>query len=50
MSNQDPAWPVALDAYNSMAKAYAAAIEENPRSIYYERPAMLGLLPDVSGR
>jgi len=32
-----------------MAEAYAAAIEENPRSIYYERPALLSLLPDVSG-
>ncbi|MCK4410428.1 MAG: GNAT family N-acetyltransferase [Candidatus Eisenbacteria sp.] len=41
--------PVALVAYNSMAEAYAAAIEENPRSTYYERPALLGLLPDVSG-
>ncbi len=42
--------PVALDAYESMAEAYAAAIEKNPRSIYYERPALMGLLPDVSGR
>ena len=42
--------PVALDAYDSMAEAYAAAIEENPRSIYYERPALLDLLPDVSDR
>ena len=50
MSNQDQTRPVALDAYDSMAEAYAAAIEENPRSIYYERPAILGLLPEVSGR
>jgi len=42
--------PAALDAYDSMAEAYAAAIEENPRSIYYERPAIVELLPDVSGR
>jgi SAM-dependent methyltransferase len=42
--------PVALDAYDSMAEAYAAEIEKNPRSIYYERPALLSLLPDVSGR
>ncbi len=41
---------MALDAYDSMAEAYAAAIEENPRSTYYERPAVMELLPDVSGR
>ena len=33
-----------------MAEAYAAEIEKNPRSVYYERPAILSLLPDVSGR
>ena len=42
--------PVAVAAYESMVEAYAAAIEENPRSIYYERPALVDLLPDVSGR
>ena len=50
MSSREQTRPVALEAYDSMAESYAAAIEENPRSIYYERPAMLGLLPDVSGR
>ncbi|MFH1689763.1 MAG: class I SAM-dependent methyltransferase [Candidatus Eisenbacteria bacterium] len=50
MSDRERTRPVALEAYDSMAEAYAAEIEENPRSIYYERPAMLGLLPDVSGR
>jgi len=50
LRNQEQTRPVALEAYDSMAEAYAAAIEENPRIIYYERPAMLGLLPDVSGR
>jgi len=50
LSDKKQAKPVALEAYDSMAEAYAAAIEENPRSIYYERPAVLGLLPDVSGR
>jgi len=47
--DEDRPRPVALDAYESMAEAYAAAIEENPRSIYYERPALVELLPDVSG-
>ena len=50
VSDQDRSQPVALDAYDSMAEAYAAAIEENPRSTYYERPAIMDLLPDVSGR
>lgn len=50
VSNEDRSRPVALDAYDSMAEAYAAAIEENPRSTYYERPALMDLLPDVSGR
>ena len=50
LSNHDQARPVALDAYDSMAERYAAEIEENPRSIYYERPALLDLLPAVSGR
>ncbi len=48
--DEDRPRPVALDAYDSMAEAYGAAIEDNPRSIYYERPALLSLLPDVSGR
>lgn len=50
VSDQDRSRPAALDAYDSMAEAYAAAIEENPRSAYYERPALMDLLPDVSGR
>jgi len=48
-SDQDRSGPVALGAYDSMAEAYAAAIEENPRSIYYERPALVTLLPEMSG-
>ncbi len=50
MSEQKSTRPVALEAYDSMAEAYAAAIEENPRSIYYERPAIMHLLPEVPGR
>jgi len=50
LGNQEQTRPVALEAYDAMAEAYAEAIEENPRSIYYERPAILGLLPDVSGQ
>ena len=42
--------PVAAAAYEFMAEAYAAAIEDNPRSVYYERPALMDLLSDVSGR
>jgi SAM-dependent methyltransferase len=49
LSNQEDGRPVAIEAYESMADAYAAEIETNPRVIYYERPAMRGLLPNVSG-
>lgn len=41
--------PIALDAYEQLAEAYAAKIETKPHNAYYERPATLSLLPDVSG-
>jgi ubiquinone/menaquinone biosynthesis C-methylase UbiE len=41
--------PIAQDAYNQLAEAYAARIETKPHNAYYERPATLSLLPDVSG-
>ncbi len=50
MDSHEKTRPVALEAYDSMAEAYAAEIEKNPRSMHYERPAILDLLPDVSGR
>ena len=42
--------PIALDAYETLAEAYAAAVETKPHNALYERPATLSLLPDVSGK
>lgn len=42
--------PIAYDAYQELADAYAAMIDTKPHNAYYDRPAMLGLLPDVQGR
>ena len=35
--------------YDSIARRYAAKIDERPWNALYERPATLGLLPDVNG-
>ena len=42
--------PIALDAYETLAEAYAAAVETKPHNALYERPATLSLLPDISGK
>ena len=42
--------PIARDAYDELAAAYAAAVDTKPHNAYYERPATLSLLPEVSGR
>jgi ubiquinone/menaquinone biosynthesis C-methylase UbiE len=41
--------PVAQDAYDRLAEAYAAIVETKPHNAYYERPATLSMLPDVEG-
>lgn len=41
--------PIALEAYEALAESYAAKIETKPHNAYYERPATLALLPDVTG-
>jgi SAM-dependent methyltransferase len=41
--------PLAWEAYEALAEAYAARIETKPHNAYYERPATLSLLPDVQG-
>lgn len=41
--------PIALDAYEQLAEAYAARIDTKPHNAYYERPATLSLLPHVGG-
>jgi SAM-dependent methyltransferase len=42
--------PVAQEAYNVLAEAYAARLDTKPHNAYYERPATLSLLPDVRGK
>jgi ubiquinone/menaquinone biosynthesis C-methylase UbiE len=41
--------PLALDAYEQLAEAYAAKVDTKAHNAYYERPATLSLLPDVAG-
>lgn len=41
--------PLAFDAYQSLAEAYAAIVDTKPHNALYERPATLSLLPDVAG-
>jgi SAM-dependent methyltransferase len=40
----------ALEAYETLADVYSAAVETKPHNAYYERPATLSLLPPVQGR
>ena len=42
--------PIALDAYETLATAYAAVIDTKPHNAYYERPATLSLMPEVEGK
>jgi SAM-dependent methyltransferase len=42
--------PIALDAYEELADSYAADIETKPHNAYYDRPAILSLLPDLKGK
>lgn len=42
--------PVARDVYNRFAPTYNAAVETKPHNAYYDRPAVLGLLPDLTGK
>ena len=42
--------PVAFDAYEALAEAYAAVIDTKPHNAYCERPATLSLLPDVKNK
>ncbi|MGM0554967.1 MAG: class I SAM-dependent methyltransferase [Myxococcota bacterium] len=45
-----PTAPIALDAYEQLADAYAERIDTKPHNAYLERPATLGLLPDVADK
>jgi SAM-dependent methyltransferase len=42
--------PIAHEAYEKLADAYAEMIETKPHNAYLERPATLSLLPDVKGK
>jgi SAM-dependent methyltransferase len=42
--------PIALDAYETLAEAYASVVDTKPHNAYYERPATLSLLPEVRGK
>jgi ubiquinone/menaquinone biosynthesis C-methylase UbiE len=41
--------PIAQEAYDQMAEAYADLVDTKPHNADYERPATLSLLPDVKG-
>ncbi|UVS79510.1 class I SAM-dependent methyltransferase [Actinokineospora sp. UTMC 2448] len=45
-----PAGPAQANGYDSIAEAYAAENENSLMNAYYERPAMLELAGDVTGR
>jgi 2-polyprenyl-3-methyl-5-hydroxy-6-metoxy-1,4-benzoquinol methylase len=42
--------PIAFDAYETLAAAYAAIVDTKPHNAYYERPATLSLMPEVKGK
>jgi SAM-dependent methyltransferase len=45
-----PAHPSQVNDYDALAEAYAAGNESGIQNAYYERPAMLALAGEVSGR
>jgi SAM-dependent methyltransferase len=42
--------PIALEAYSRLADAYAARIDAKAHNAFYDRPAVLSLLPPVAGK
>lgn len=47
MNTDEP--PIALEAYQRMADLYATQLATKPHNAYYERPALLRLLPPLAG-
>jgi ubiquinone/menaquinone biosynthesis C-methylase UbiE len=41
--------PIAHDAYETLAERYAALVDTKPHNAYYDRPAVISLLPEVRG-
>lgn len=46
---EDPARPVALDAYERLARGYDELGDSKPANAYHERPATVSLLPSHDG-
>ena len=40
---------VAGEVYEEIAEEYAAIIDAKDANVFYEKPAMLGMMPNVSG-
>jgi 2-polyprenyl-3-methyl-5-hydroxy-6-metoxy-1,4-benzoquinol methylase len=45
-----PEKPIAYNAYQQLADSYAAMIDTKPHNAYYDRPAMVGIWPDLAGK
>ncbi len=45
-----PQKPIAYQAYQELADSYAAHIDTKPHNAFYERPAMLRMLPNLDGK
>ncbi len=50
MSHDQETNPIASEAYEALAESYAALIDTKPHNAYYERPATLSLLPEISSK
>jgi SAM-dependent methyltransferase len=42
--------PIAYEAYQELADAYANGIDKKPHNAYYDRPAMVSMWPDLRGK
>src|SRR6185436_14896573 len=42
--------PIAIDAYERLAEAYAARVDTKAHNAFYDRPAIISLLPAVAGK
>jgi len=42
--------PLALDAYEQLAEGFAAKIDHKAHNAYYDRPAVISLLPSIAGK